>query len=174
MILIKTEPELELMRATHTDGALSDEEFRDALKELGIELKDAWQNVLTNDQKDILEQMKADREAAMEERNAQREADRLAARVVMIEVLGVSDGQVVALEGLQEHVRDLREAFQELIDSGATREEVKEWAQGANDGVTAALTLILDQTQLEIFVIHGALHSRAFMMLRQRHQGSHG
>ncbi len=165
---------LELLRTEHADGTLSVEEFREALKALGNELKEAWENVLTDDQKAILEQMKDDRVAAMEERRALRETNRLAARAVMIEVLGLSDAQVIALEELQDQVEDLREAFQELIDSGATREEVKEWAQGARDGVTAALTAILDQTQLEIFVIHGALDSRAGMMLLHRRHRLHG
>jgi len=165
---------LEALRITHRDGSLSDEEFRAALEALGNELKEEWQNFLTDDQKAILEQMKDDREAAMEERRALREADRLAARAVMIEVLGLSDAQVIALEELQDQVEDLREAFQALIDSGATREEVKEWATGARDGVTASLAAILDQTQLEIIVIHGALHSRAFRMLIERHRRSRG
>ncbi len=166
--------ELEALRASHRDGTISNEEFREALEALGNELKEAWENILTDDQKAILEQMKDDRKAAMEERREQRRANRLAARAVMIEVLGLSDAQVAALEELHEQVEELREAFQELIDSGATREEVKEWAKGANADVTTALIAILDQRQLEIFVIHGALESRAGMMLRRKHHRMHG
>ena len=157
---------LDALREEHLSGSLSDEAFREALQALGEGLKNEWQDLLTDDQKAILEQMKADREAALEERKEELEADRAAAREVMIAVLGLSADQVVALEELHDKVEELRGAFQELIDSGATREKVKEWAQAATSEVTDELISILDQTQLEIFVIHGALESRAGHRIR--------
>ena len=155
------------LREEHRNGGLSNEEFRDALKALGEGLRDAWQVLLTDDQKAILEQMREDRHDALEERKEELEAHRAAAREVLIAVLGLSGSQVTALEELHDKVEELRGAFQELIDSGESREEVRAWAQDATSDVTAELISILDQTQLEIFVIHGALESRAGHRLRR-------
>ena len=159
--------EVNALREQHKAGSLSDEAFRNALKALGEELKGAWQDLLTDDQLAILEQMREDRQNALEEREEDREANRAAARVVMIAVLGLSPDQVSALEALQDEVEELRAAFQALIDSGATREEVRTWAQDSTSDVTAELIAILEPTQLEIFVIHGALESRAGYRFRR-------
>ncbi|GMQ80717.1 MAG: hypothetical protein BMS9Abin05_0145 [Rhodothermia bacterium] len=161
------------LREQHRNGMLSFEEFREELKALEERLKNAWHDLLTEDQRAILEQLREDRRNALEERREEMEARRAAAREVMIAVLGLSERQVSALEALHDKVEELRGAFQELIDSGATREEVMEWAQDATSAVTAELVAILDQTQLEIYVIHGALESRARHRFRHARRFDH-
>ena len=170
VILSDTKVAMEDLRDQHANGFLTDEQFQDALRELMDDTKVAWEALLTTDQKAILDQMKADREDARQERELQREQDKLAARAVMIDVLGLTDDQLLLLDALQLRVDDFRIAFQELIDGGATREDVKEWAEGARGDISAELVAIFDQTQLEIFLIHGVLHSHAGERFRQMRQ----
>ena len=159
------------MHESFRAGEIDEDMFRSELHALLDETKVAWEALLTEDQHAILEQLKTDREAAIQERKDLLEQERAEARAVMIEVLGLSNEQVAALDALQQKVQDLREAFQEMIDAGASREEVKAWADESRTEITDKLVSILDQTQLEIFLIHGALESRIGMRFREMRHG---
>ena len=89
----------------------------------------------------------------------------------MVAVLGLDAGQVDALDALRSSIDEERLEFRELIEGGASPEEVKELAAAAHEANLAALSGILDETQFEIFAIHSAISSR---MKRKMGPGNHG
>ena len=116
--------------------------------------------VLTAEQIQQIADLKAEAEAARAEREAERDANREAAKLVMIDVLGLTDAQVAALDALKASSEADRQAIQDLKDSGATQEDVQAAAEALRAAHEAELATILDATQLEITMIHNALASR--------------
>jgi hypothetical protein len=163
--------ELHSLHEAFRAGDIDEETFRANLRSLFDETKAAWEGLLNEDQLAILDQLKVDRDLAIQERQDLLEQERAEGLAVMVDVLGLSDEQVAALEELRQKVQDLRAAFQEMIDAGATREEVKAWAEESRTGISDELVAVLDQTQLEIFLIHGALESRIGMRFREMRHG---
>lgn len=141
------------------DGSLDRTDAREQMQVIKEELRTEMDSVLTDDQKAALETVKEERMAAHEQNVA-------AAKEVMIAVLGLDEGQIEDLEALRSSLDDERLDFRELIEGGATREDIRELAADAHAANLAALSGILDQTQYEIFVIHGAVASRM-----KRHKG---
>ena len=124
--------------------------------------------MLTADQLQQIADLKVAAEAARAEREAQREANRAAAELVKIEVLGLTDQQVTDLEALKASAEAERDAIRQLADSGASDEDIQAAIEAAHTANQDALATIVDDTQLEIIMIHGALASR---MQRRRASG---
>ncbi len=145
---------------------------RDEIKEQLVAIKDQAQveveAVLTADQLQQIADLKAAAEAARTEREAQREANKAAAELVKIEVLGLTDQQVADLDALKASAEAERDAIRQLADSGASDEDIQAAIEAAHTANQDALAAIVDNTQLEIIMIHGALASR---MQRRRAGG---
>jgi len=139
---------------------LTREEIKEQLEAIHEQVKAEVEGVLTAEQIQQLADMKAEAEAARAERDVQQEANREAASLVMIEVLGLTDAQVSELEALRASAEADRQTIQDLRDSGATQEEVQAAAEALREAHQAEMATILDTTQLEITMIHNALASR--------------
>lgn len=137
-------------------GTLDRADARAQMKALADDLREAIDELLTDEQKALIEEKKAEFEA-------RREARAKAEKEVMVSVLGLDDRQVAALEELRDSIDEDRLEFRELIENGATIDEVRALAEAARTAHNAALAGILDQTQYEIFIIHGALTVRMKM-----------
>ena len=149
---------------------LSRDEIKEQLEMLHESIRAEIEAVLTTDQLQQLEDLKAEAEARRAERQAEMEANREAAKVVMIEVLGLTTDQIAALDDLRASREADRESIRELKDSGASEEDVKAAAVAFRAANEAALNIILDDTQLEITMIHQVLAMR----LRNHRQGGPG
>ncbi len=149
---------------------------REEIKEQLVAIKDQAQveveAVLTADQLQQIADLKAAAEAARADREAQREANRAAAELVKIEVLGLTDQQVADLDALKASAEAERDAIRQLADSGASDEDIQAAIEAAHTANQDALAAIVDDTQLEIIMIHGALASR--MQRRRAGKGGHG
>lgn len=135
------------------DGSLDREMARTQMIALAEEMKAAVGDILTDEQKAALEAFQAEHEAR---RDARAEAEREA----MISILGLDDSRISALDELRAAIDEERLGFRELLEGGATAEEIRVLAEAAHAAHQEALEGILNQTQYEIFVIHGALASR--------------
>lgn len=149
---------------------------REEIKEQLVAIRDQAQveveAVLTADQLQQIADLKAAAEAARAEREAQREANRAAADLVKIEVLGLTDQQIADLDALKASAEAERDAIRQLADSGASDEDIQAAIEAAHTARQDALAAIVDDTQLEIIMIHGALASR--MQKRRAGRGGHG
>lgn len=150
---------------------LTREEIKEQLDALREQIKTEIESVLTDEQKAQLEELKAEAEARRAEREAKMEANREAARLDMIEVLGLTDDQVNALEELRASAEAERDAIRELIESGADRETVQAQVEAQREAHEAALVSIYDDTQYEIVRIHKAISMRFKAKQGQRGQG---
>ncbi|MDA0378696.1 MAG: hypothetical protein O2899_04315 [Bacteroidetes bacterium] len=135
-------------------------EIKEQLDALHETIKAEVEGVLTDEQKAQLEELKAEAELRRAEREAAQAAAREEAKLVMIEVLGLTEAQVTALDELHASAEAEREAIRELIESGATREDVQAQADAQREAHQAALASILDDTQYEVTLIHQALAMR--------------
>lgn len=153
---------------------LTREEIKEQLDALREQIKTEIEGVLTDEQKAQLEELKAEAEARRAEREAEMEANREAARLVMIEVLGLTDDQVNALEELRASAETERDAIRELVESGADRETVQAQVEAQREAHEAALASIYDDTQYEIVRIHKAISMRFKAKQGQRGQGGAG
>lgn len=151
-------PQIEVILAQR--DALSRTEIKEQLDELHEQIKAEVEGVLTDEQKAQLEEMKAAAEARRAEREAQMQANREAAKAVMIEVLGLTNDQITALEELRESAEAEREAIKALIESGADRETVKAQAEAQREAHQAAMISVFTDTQYEIVRIHEAISMR--------------
>lgn len=154
--------------------ALTRAEIKEQLDALREQIQAEVEGVLTDEQKAQLEELKAEAEARRAEREAEMEANREAARLVMIEVLGLTDDQVNALEELRASAEAERDAIRELIESGADRETVQAQVEAQREAHEAALASIYDDTQYEIVRIHKAISMRFKAKQGQRGQGGAG
>jgi Spy/CpxP family protein refolding chaperone len=145
-------------------GTIERSEAKNQMQTLSDAMRAELNAVLTDDQRAIRDTMHAEREA-------QHEANVAAGREAMITVLGLDASQVEALENLRSTIDEERLEFRELIEGGATREEIQELASAAHAANLAALSGILDTTQFEIFVIHGAISSRMKRRMGPRNHG---
>jgi len=152
-------------------GTLTRAEIKEQLDALHEQIKAEVEGVLTDEQKAQLEELKAEAEARRAEREAQMQANREAAREVMIEVLGLTDDQVSALEELRDSAEAERDAIKALIESGADRETVKAQVEAQRETHQAAMISIYDDTQYEIVRIHKAISMRFKANKGQRGQG---
>ena len=151
-------PEIEAILAQRE--TLSREEIKAAVDAIHEAVRAEVEAVLTDDQKQQLADFQAEAEARRAEHQAAQEANREASKLVMIEVLGLTPDQVAALEGLRVTGEEDRLAIEALVESGADRETVMAAASELRAAHQAAVAAILDQTQLEITLIHNALASR--------------
>ena len=155
-------PQIEAILARRE--TLTRAEIKEQLDALHEQIKSEVEGVLTDEQKAQLEELKAEAEARMAENRAEREARqaeaREAAKLVMIEVLGLTDDQVNALEDLRAEAETHREAIRALIESGTDRDEVKAQANAQREAHREAMASILDDTQYEITLIHQAISQR--------------
>ncbi|NQV72626.1 hypothetical protein HQ496_05845 [bacterium] len=161
-------PEIEAILAQRE--TLSREEIKAAVDAIREAVRAEVEAVLTDDQKQQLADFQAEAEARRAEHQAAQEANREASKLVMIEVLGLTPDQVAALEGLRVTGEEDRLAIEALVESGADRETVMAAASELRAAHQEAVAAILDQTQLEITLIHNALASR----MGQGHGGQGG
>ncbi len=162
--------EFRTLMDSRRNGSLSVEDFRTQMEALQTAIKSEVDAVLTDEQKQQLEDLKAQRDAERADREAQWEADREAAKLVMIEVMGLGDDQVTALDDLHAARETLHTSIKDLIENGAGREEIREMLESARADFEVALAGILDGTQLEIFKIHAVIAQR--MKNRRGHGGN--
>ena len=160
-------PQIEAILAEREN--LTRAEIKEQLDALREEIRGEVEAVLTAEQLAQLEEWKAEAELRRAEREATQEAARDEAKLVMIEVLGLTEAQVASLDELRESAEAERDAIRELIESGADRDEVKAQADAQREAHQEALASILDDTQYEITLIHQALAMR-----RQNGQGGPG
>ncbi len=153
---------------------LTREEIKEQLDAIREEVKTRIEGVLTDEQKAQLEEWKAEAELRQAEREAAREVAREEAKLVMIEVLGLTDDQVNALEELRESAEAQREAIRELIESGADRDAVQAEVEAQRAAHQEAMASILDDTQLEITMIHQVLSQRMKNRKGKGGQGGNG
>jgi len=144
------------------DGTTDRSDARPQIEALADDLRSSIDSILTDEQKAARDEKKAEFEA-------RRDAAAEAAREVMISVLGLGAEQVTALERLRASIDEDRLEFRELIEAGATIEDIRELAEAARAAHNEALAGILEPTQYEIFIIHGALASR--MKTKRGHFG---
>ena len=140
--------------------SLSREEIKAQLDAIHEAVRAQVEALLTDEQKQALADGKAEGEAARAEHEALAEAHQGAARLVMIEVLGLTDEQVAALDALKASSETDRASVRELIESGAAQEDVMALVESLKAAHEAAIDTILDDTQFEITMIHNALASR--------------
>ena len=140
--------------------SLTRDEIKTQIEALREQVRAEVEGVLTDDQKAQLDQLKADAEARRAERELEKEANREAAKLVMIEVLGLTDDEVAAMDALHASREADRQTIQDLIDTGADRETVQAAAEELRAAHEEAVAAILDETQLEITMIHKALAQR--------------
>jgi len=124
--------------------------------------------VLTADQIQQIADLKAAAEAERAERELERQANREAAKLVMIDVLGLTDAQVAELDALKASAEADRQTIADLRDSGASQEDVQAAAEALREANETALATILDATQLEITMIHNAIASRVASRMGQK------
>jgi len=151
-------PQIEAILAQRE--TLTRAEIKEQLDALNEEIKTEVEGVLTDEQKAQLEELKAEGELRRAEREAAQEAAREEAKLVMIEVLGLTDDQVNALEDLRASAEAERDAIRALIESGADRDEVKEQVDAQREAHREAMASILNNTQYEITLIHQAISQR--------------
>ena len=151
-------PQIEAVLAQRE--TLTRAEIKEQLDTLHETIKAEIEGVLTDEQKAQLEDLKAEAELRRAERYAGQEAAREEAKLVMIEVLGLTEAQITALDELHASAEAERDAIRELIESGATREDVQAQADAQREAHQAALASILDDTQYEVTQIHKALSMR--------------
>jgi len=151
-------PEIEAVIAQRE--TLTRDEIKEQIDAIRDQVKADVEGVLTAEQIQQLADMKAEAEAARAERDAQQEANREAAKLVMIDVLGLKDTQFAQLEALRASAETDRQTIQDLRDSGATQEDVQAAAEALRAAHQAEMATILDTTQLEITMIHNAIASR--------------
>jgi len=165
-------PQIEAILAQRE--TLTRAEMKEQLDALHEQIKAEVEAVLTDEQKTQLEELKAEAEARRAEREAQMQANREAAREVMIEVLGLTDDQVNALEELRASAEAERDAIRELVESGTDRETVQAQVEAQREAHEAALASIYDDTQYEIVRIHKAISMRFKAKQGQRGQDGPG
>ena len=151
-------PQIEAILADRDN--LTRAEIREQFDALHASIRADIEGVLTPEQIAQLEEMKAEAEARRAEREAAQEAAREEAKLVMIEVLGLTDAQVASLEDLRASAEAEREAIRELIESGVDRTEVEAQVEAQREAHQEALASVLDDTQLEITMIHRVLSAR--------------
>lgn len=139
---------------------LSRAEIKAALETIHEAVRGEVEALLTDEQKTALAELKAEAEARRAEMEGERDANREASKLVMIEVLGLSTDQVAALDQLHSSGAEDRAAIEALVELGADREEVIAAVEALRDAHQAELASILDVTQYEITLIHNALASR--------------
>jgi len=165
-------PEIEAILTEREN--LTRAEIKEQLDALHETIRAEIEGVLTAEQLAQLEEWKAEAELRRAERDAALEAAREQAKLVMIEVLGLTDDQVAALEELRLAAEAEREAIRELIESGADREEIQAQAEAQREAHQEALASILDDTQFEVTLIHQAIAQRSKMKRGQGGPGAGG
>ena len=129
------------VEALHSSGEVTREDIR-TLRE---QRRAAFEEILTDDQRAQLVELKAQRQAAREEHRSQRQAtreehqaERQAAREERAARLGLTDDQTTQLEALREQ---FRAQMEELRGSdGVTREAVHTLKQSRREAAQAILT----------------------------------
>jgi Spy/CpxP family protein refolding chaperone len=163
-------PQIEAILAEREN--LTRAEIKEQLEALHESIRTEIEGVLTSEQVSQLEEWKAEAEARRAEREAAQEAAREEAKLVMIEVLGLTEAQVASLDDLRASAEAEREAIRELIESGADRDAVKSQVEAQREAHQEAMASILDDTQLEITMIHRVLSSR--MQAHRQNRGQQG
>ena len=151
-------PQIEAILAEREN--LSRAEIKEQLDALHEQIKGEVEAVLTAEQLAQLQEWKAEAELRRTEREAAQEAAREEAKLVMIEVLGLTEDQVASLEELRLAAEAEREAIRALIESGADRDAVQTAVEEQREAHQEALASILDDTQYEITLIHKAIAAR--------------
>ncbi len=143
------EPQLQALHEQRRDGSVATEELRAQARALRDQMKEAFEAILTDEQRAELEAHKTEREARVGEGRATKEAMRETMKEAMVEALSLTDEQLTQLEPLRESHTDmaLRRRGSD-IGLGAKREEHQ-----------AALSAILTQEQMEIMAVHRILRS---------------
>ena len=147
--------------------AISREEFLRQALALREAFREELDNLLTDEQKQRLEERRDARQERREERMD-------AIRDAMIEALGLTPEQVEALESLHETQKETRrELFEQFKNGDLTLEQLKEALQALREQRQQTLEEILTPEQLETFKIHRALVIR-FQYFRKHHRRHHG
>lgn len=156
----------EKFKAIHSqvkDGSLSKDDARSQMEALKDAMKAEIDDLLTDEQKDQIEQNKADRKA-------KRQAYRDSSKAVMIDVLGMSEDQVASFDAINTESRDAAKALFEQVKNGdldreSFRDALKNLFSEKNNKLEALFTV----GQLEIVKIHKALELRM-----KKHRGNKG
>ncbi len=135
-------------------GAMTKEEAGEAIKSLHESLKKAIDNLLTDEQKAELEQIK-------EEREAKKKEFAEAVKAAKIEALGLTDEQLAALEEARADTKTAIEALKAKVDSGEmTRKEAGEAMKEIWKAQKEKSAEILTKAQIEVMKIHSYLQMR--------------
>jgi Spy/CpxP family protein refolding chaperone len=138
---------------------------RDALREAIQAIREAThaevEAVLTDEQRQVLADHRADAEARRAEAQARRADHRAEAEAVRNEVLGLTAEQIAGLEELESARDAFRESQQAARDAGASPEELRAAAEAFHTGQKEALQALLTETQFEITAVHRFLSQRA-------------
>lgn len=165
-------PQIEALFTAFRNGEIEQDAFREQMQVLREAMKAEIDALLTDEQKAAIEQRRTERQA---EREAEREARRAQERAAMIEALGLSDGQVAALDALLEAQMAERDAlFEQFLAETITCEALQTALAALKEAGDAALQDILDETQWEIKRIHDALAGRMRSPGGQRGPGGGG
>ncbi|MBH31251.1 MAG: hypothetical protein CMG71_04580 [Candidatus Marinimicrobia bacterium] len=135
-------------------GEMTKQEAGDAMKLLHESLKEALDKLLTDEQKAELEQMKEEYEARKKEFVEAVEAAK-------IEVLGLTDEQLAALEAARAEAKRVLESLKAKVDSGEmTKQEAGEAMKEIWKDQKDKSAEILKESQIEIMKIHSYLQIR--------------
>ncbi|NNF03975.1 MAG: hypothetical protein HKN17_05875 [Rhodothermales bacterium] len=141
-------------------GSIDADTFREQMTALREEIRTSVEAILTDEQLEQLEALREEAEVRRAERSAEREARREESRAAMVDVLGLTDAQVSALEELFSDRDARRDAIRELVESGADREEIRANLETERAAHVEAVMEIVDERQFEIMQIHGFLAKR--------------
>ena len=145
------------------DGSLTKDDARSQMEAIKDAMKAEIDDLLTDEQKEQIEQNKADREV-------KRRAYRDSSKAVMVKVLGMSSDQVASVDAINNEAREAAKSLFEQVKNGnldkeSFRTALKNLFSEKNEKLEALFTA----GQLEIIKIHKALELRM-----KKHRGGKG
>jgi len=152
-----------LLRSQVKDGAITKDDAKSQMRALKDAMQAEVDALLTDEQKAQIEQNKADRKA-------KHAVYRDSSKAVMVNVLSMTEDQVVAYDAAKQEAKDAASALFEQskngdIDRETLRASLKSLFTERND----KLELIFDIKQMDIIKIHKALTMRM-----KKHRSSKG
>lgn len=146
------------LRQQHRDGALTNDEYREAVSALRDELKADILALLTDEQAAAFEDAIEAVKARIEELRARWQEHREASVEVMVDVLDLTDAQIEDLQTLRSDLRDdatalLTDFYFHEID----RDELRDGFVALHEVRVEELERVLTPEQFELVLIHRAL-----------------
>ena len=163
-ILDRRRTEMKSLIEQVRQGEITREQFADAVQALHAATVDAVYDVLTDDQIAALEQLIQDRKDAFE-------AIVAATKRAMYDALDATEAQIADIESLCERLSTEKDALLDQHYNGdLTREELKTALNALNEIEKDELELTLDDTQMEVVLIHKAVLLRWRRIEMRRHR----